>query len=86
MAMPMMKCGHVAQGTKGDTGKPVCVICIGIDPGAEIIDENPPDLTGRMAKCRSCDYMKESKFSLAFFEYRPDREYDLFYCGCRGWG
>jgi len=46
----MMKCGHAANAVMDD-GKPVCAICYGLDPGAVIIDENPPDLTGRMARC-----------------------------------
>jgi hypothetical protein len=46
----MMKCGHAAQGTDGD-GNPVCVICFGIRSGATEVDDSPPDLTGRMARC-----------------------------------
>lgn len=26
-----------------------------------------------------------SSFDLPFFEHRPDREYDDYYCGCWGW-
>jgi len=46
----MMKCGHAASGTDSD-GNPVCVSCYGIDPGAKIIDTDPPNLAGRMARC-----------------------------------
>jgi len=46
----LMKCGHTAQGTTGE-GKPTCVICSGIIPGAEIVDESGPDLEGRRARC-----------------------------------
>lgn len=47
---PMMKCGHSANAINGH-GNPSCVICVGIHPGAEIIDDNPSDLTGRKARC-----------------------------------
>ena len=26
-----------------------------------------------------------SSFDLAFFEYKPNCEQDIFYCGCHGW-
>jgi hypothetical protein len=83
-APPMMKCGHAANATNGD-GNPSCVICVGIHPGAETIDESPPDLTGRKSKCAYCSEIQDSDPSLAFFEHRPDRDYDLHYDGCRGW-
>lgn len=51
MSKPMMKCGHVANGTKTDTGEPVCVICSLVDPAGMEIDPNPPSLTGRTARC-----------------------------------
>ena len=47
---PMMKCGHAANAYNLDTGEPSCVICQG-DPGADQIEENPPDLTNRKARC-----------------------------------
>ena len=43
------------------------------------------DLTDRQAKCPNCSAMVPSSAGLAFFEYRPECECDLFYCGCRGW-
>jgi hypothetical protein len=79
----MMKCGHVANAKHN--GKPCCVLCCGIRDGWDQISENP-DLTGRHAKCATCGQVKHSIENLAFFEYRPDQEFDLFYCGCRGWG
>ena len=79
----MMKCGHAANATRG--GKPVCVICYGISPGADEVDESPPDLTGRVAKCTSCSRTAPSRTSLAFFAHRPDAEMDSYYCGCWGW-
>ena len=68
---PLMKCGHVALATDGQ-GKPVCPICVGINTGATEVDENPPDLTGRMACCDSCGYKKPSAFGLPFFEFRGE--------------
>ena len=64
---PMMKCGHAANATDGKTGAPCCVICHGL-PGATQVDDTPPDLSQRMARCAyygknvirpfhgSCDY------------------------------
>ena len=87
---PMMKCGHAANSVNRKTGDPVCVICIGIDPGADVI-ASTPDLTGRTAKCgynnpgTSCNATAPSDPHLAFFGYRPEKEFDEYYCGCRGW-
>jgi hypothetical protein len=81
---PMMKCGHAANATDSK-GNPVCVICIGIDPGAEIVDESPPNLEGRTARCVYCSCEEPSSPNLPFFEYNPKGEKDTFYCGCRGW-
>jgi hypothetical protein len=49
--LPLMKCGHTAQSWGGDGDHPACVICIGIDPGAEIVEDNLPDLSQRTARC-----------------------------------
>ena len=76
-----MQCGHTANAHQD--GKPVCVICIGIDAGATIVAEKP-DLTGRKAKC-ICGAEVDSSYDLAFFEHRPDQEHDGYYCGCMGW-
>jgi hypothetical protein len=84
MKHPMMKCGHSANGVSSD-GQPCCVICIGIDPGAEVVDDKPPDLSERRAKCSSCPRTEASSPDLAFFEHRPDQPMDSFYDGCRGW-
>lgn len=81
---PMMKCGHAANATDGN-GNPSCAICINIHPGAKIIDDTPPNLEGRKAQCPSCKKTRDSDMSLAFFEYRPNAELDIYYCGCRGW-
>lgn len=83
--MPVtMKCGHTAMGTLGgDPSKPVCPICIGFTPDAEIVVD-APDLTGREMRC-SCMKVRPSSRGEAFFEHRPDYEYDSYYCGHAGW-
>jgi len=84
MMNPLMKCGHAANATS--RGKPVCVICYGIDEGAAVIDESPPDLAGRKAKCTYCKREKDSSLELPFFEYGEGKwKHDWYYCGCRGW-
>ena len=83
MGEVMMKCGHAANATHD--GKPICAICFGITPDAEIIADTAPDLTGRKARCKYCSEVRDSKASLPFFEYRPKQKTDSFYCGCRGW-
>ena len=82
-ATPLMKCGHAANATCED--KPVCVICHGLDPGATVVDDAPPRLEGRVAKCSDCGHERPSNTELAFFAHHPDRATDSFYCGCRGW-
>jgi hypothetical protein len=84
MKPPLMKCGHAANATD-EEGRQVCVICIGINPGADEIDENPPILEGRMAKCTYCKSTMPSSTELPFFTYLGDKEKDDYYCGCRGW-
>ena len=82
----LMQCGHTANAHQD--GKPVCVICIGIDAGATVIVEKP-DLTGRKARCSyygsKCQNERGSDYNLAFFEHRPNQEHDGYYCGCWGW-
>lgn len=81
----MMKCGHAANAEDSEHN-PVCVICIGIDPSAKIIDDNPPDLSKREAKCDYCGHKaKSNPGKLAFFAHKPEKEFDEYYCGCRGW-
>ena len=79
----MMKCGHAANATRD--GKPCCVVCVGINPGAMEVDDNAPDLTGRMASCPNCSRQEPSSPNLAFFQYRPNAATDSYYSGCRGW-
>jgi hypothetical protein len=82
--LPMMKCGHRAQATD-KSGKPICAICFGLTPDAEIVDEAPPDLTGREATCCCCRKATKSSPELPFFTYRENYSTDSYYCGCRGW-
>jgi len=42
------------------------------------------DLTGREAAC-GCGHRRPSAVTLPFFAYRPDRDTDEWYDGCRGW-
>ena len=74
----IMACGHVAN-ARTKYGKPACAICM-----CEKIGEMP-DLTNRIAKCLLCGNERDSNIDLPFFEYRPDSEYDNYYCGCMGW-
>ena len=93
MTTPLMKCGHAAQGTDRN-GNPLCVSCFGIRQGADEVDENPPSLEGRMARCtyypgggkyHKCAEPKASSTTLAFFSYCPESQFDNYYCGCWGW-
>ncbi len=99
-----MECGHTAQAIDGE-GNPACVICLGVHSGATVVDESPPDLEGRRARCsyygrtptgrnhgsrtcrrgERCMCEVDSDPSLAFFEHKPDEDYDRYYCGCWGW-
>ena len=83
----LMACGHVAQAID-DAGNPVCAICCP-DPKSTIVKrtiENMTDgLEGRKARCAWCNKKTDSRWDLAFFEYKPNKEYDEYYCGCGGW-
>jgi len=83
--MPMMQCGHAAQGyADNDPGKPVCVICAGLDPRAYLVAEEP-DLKGRRARCayfRTCGSEVDSSVDLAFFKYKgPGSRHAEEMCG-----
>lgn len=84
----MMKCGHAANGETLPERLPVCVICVGLNAGANQVAEFP-DLENRRARCTyygsKCQSEIESSLDLAFFELRPEKEFDEFYCGCWGW-
>ena len=80
----MMKCGHAANATAN--GKPCCAICVGILAGAEMVSHMVPS-ADRLAQCAYCKTTRPSSQweSLAFFENHPNKKFDGFYCGCRGW-
>jgi hypothetical protein len=85
MAKYLMQCGHASSATH--YGSPVCAICYGKDDGAEVIVHEcvgNVGLIGRKAKCLYGDSIVDSRWDLALFEYRPDCEYDRYYCGCFG--
>ncbi|MCQ2270956.1 MAG: hypothetical protein MJZ52_07005 [Bacteroidales bacterium] len=82
----LMKCGHVANATT-NTGKPCCVICAP-DVNSMAIEkecEGTDGLEGRIAKCSYCSKETTSRWSLPFFNYRPTKNNDEYYCGCGGW-
>ena len=74
----LMKCGHTANAICN--GKPSCVVC-----GCIEIDTQKLNLKNRKAQCSYCGKIVESDMSLPFFEYKPDKEFDEYYCGCGGW-
>ena len=61
--MTMMKCGHSANGKRkiGNIWTDCCLICIGLDPKAKIIDEAPPDLNERKARCSYFDSIPKGR-------------------------
>lgn len=53
---PMMKCGHAANATTTRDGEtiPCCVICVmvpGLGDDGITVDDDPPDLSERRARC-----------------------------------
>ena len=76
----LMKCGCIAVARDVKTGKPFCPACM----CSEVATEQP-NLEGRLAKCTCCGRKEPSSLKLPFFRYKPDKEFDSFYCGCRGW-
>lgn len=83
----MMECGHAANATRQSDGAPVCIVCLGIRPGADKIDTAPPNLLGREARC-DCGRTVPSSSSLPFFQYggwSGNGPVDRFYCGHAGW-
>lgn len=84
--MYLMSCGHRSNSRKSlGNGKfaPICVMCGCTEVVREVREQE--GLEGRKAKCQYCDFTRDSKWGLAFFEYRPELDHDCFYCGCRGW-
>lgn len=82
----LMRCGCCTEAVRVSDGKPVCPVHIGIKAGADEIETNKPNLAGRFAHCSYGQHARrESSFALPFFEYKPNAEEDLYYCGCYGW-
>ena len=79
----MMECGH-ASNAIDDKGDPCCAICAGIGAGYNVVAKTP-DLKGRLARCSYCRKTAPSNIDLPFFTHIPDKDYDDYYCGCRGW-
>lgn len=86
MSLKMMKCGHVANSTICRKGKCVegCGMC-GEDGLIEDTEFDVSQLEGRKARCTYCGCIVDSKLTLPFFHFNPNREFDEYYCGCRGW-
>lgn len=75
----LMACGCVAQATTPDGG-PACGVHFESRRA-----ETVPDLSGRTAVCSYGHRPVPSALTLAFFEHRPHRDTDRYYCGCYGW-
>lgn len=79
---PLMQCGHRANHLDED-GNPICGLCNGFHDGYNRIARRKWD--GRIAKCGHCHVTIESSADLPFFCYKPEEEYDSYYCGCKDW-
>lgn len=78
----LLECGCVASSLRKINGNkiPCCGIHSCTAPAKEM-----PSLDNRMAECSyGCGPIKSS-YNLAFFRYKPDKEYDEYFCGCIGW-
>ncbi len=80
MKAVLMKCGHAAQATDSD-GNPACVICAVLDPNARVVDENPPDLNGRVARCAYFDRPIRNNACPVCRDAKPDR-FGQTRCAC----
>lgn len=85
MVRYLMACKHIDNATID--GQPGCAICGCTDVAQTInVDENPTQgLEGRQCQCPCCGEVKPSAWTLPFFKYRPDAEFDSAYDGCYGW-
>lgn len=95
--MPLMRCGHRAQGHRASDQAPVCVICApapGYDQ-PQTTEEAAKVTEGRMMRCAyrhgqdghvcAGRTPRPSNPQAAFFASKPDEPYDEFYDGCWGW-
>lgn len=89
----LMSCGHAANATMKtpDGDIPACAICFNTEPR-----EDQRILAGRLMQCVYFDRntthgrctagpRPSDPDKVAFFEYRPNADHDLYYCGCWGW-
>lgn len=80
----LMACGCVNIAVTSD-GKPACPIHDCLEIKREIVSPTE-GLEGRKARCSyHCGSESESKWTLPFFKYKPNEQYDEYYCGCFGW-
>lgn len=81
----LMTCRHTANAHL--EGKPACAICSCVTVDRVIdIDVTPTEgLEGRQCQCPECGSLVPSAWTLPFFKYRPEEEYDSAYDGCWGW-
>ena len=81
---PVMECGHRANGTlKDGVRRPVCAICFGIKPGADVVAD-PQPVEPKGYRCPHC--RKVSEKPMAFSTVTPDKDgYGSHYDGCLGW-
>lgn len=80
MKQVLLTCGCVASATDGRTGKPACLW----HSSKPVEASKAPDLTGRKARCAQCGEAASSDLRLAYFQHRPERDFDTYYCGCFG--
>jgi len=101
MTRHLLACGHVAESTSrdGQPTCPICFgIDAGADtviPTPDLIGRKARcAYYGKLPRKNECDVCRTgspcqcerpSSLDLAFFEYKPEAEYDEFYCGCHGW-
>lgn len=80
MKKALLKCGCVSSAYTSD-GEPFCIVHDCFD----VAEYNLELIKKRTAKCEYCKKKVESNLDLPFFEYKPEYDFDSYYCGCRGW-
>ena len=92
-----MKCGHVADSKDPVTDKPLCSLCAGTNETCCVLDD-PINLSVRRARCyyygqrntsnrcgyAYCECETKSSKDLPYFAVRLMEDFDVYYCGCRG--
>lgn len=86
-----MKCGHADNAVlvqKDGSKIPFCAIC-NCGEIAKEITESTEGLKERTAVClqhkSGGNKPVPSNWNLPFFQYKPNNQYDEYYCGCWGW-